>query len=96
MMSLWSKNAGVVLIPYTPWKTNMAPENHWLVEETHLPNNPLSGSMLVFGSVLTYDFAVHDPGYPCLLSVPLSSAGRLGGELHRVLHRGWRSPRLAA
>ena len=21
----------------TPWKTNMDPENHWLVEENHLP-----------------------------------------------------------
>ena len=32
----------------------MDPENHWLVEENHLPGGPLSGSMLVFGSVYTY------------------------------------------
>ena len=24
-------------IIHTPWKTNMDPENHWLVEENHLP-----------------------------------------------------------
>ena len=34
----------------TPWKTNMDPETHWLVAEK-LFQGPLSGSMLVFGSV---------------------------------------------
>ena len=24
----------------TPWKTNMDPENHWLVEENTLPGGP--------------------------------------------------------
>ena len=35
----------------TPWKTIVDPEHHWLVEENHLSMGPLSGSMLVFGSV---------------------------------------------
>ena len=38
----------------TPWKTNMDPENHWLVKHGKtLFQEPLSGSMLVFGSVVT-------------------------------------------
>ena len=32
----------------------MDPENHWLVEENHLSRLPLSGSMLVFGSVIQH------------------------------------------
>ena len=38
----------------TPWKTNMDPENHWLVEENNFPRGHCQGlrwSKLVFGSV---------------------------------------------
>ena len=38
-------------IPYTPWKTNMEPDNPWLVEVNSLPWDHCQGSMLVFGSV---------------------------------------------
>ena len=45
-------NLSTVTLHGTPWKTNMDPENHWLVEENTLPVAIGPGSMLVFGSVM--------------------------------------------
>ena len=42
------------ILANTPWKTDMDPENRWLVEENTLPGGPgRQGLLLVFGSVLS-------------------------------------------
>ena len=38
-------------IRVAPWKTNMDPENHWLVEENSLSGAIVRVNTLVFGSV---------------------------------------------
>ena len=54
----------------------MDPENHWLVEENNLPGGPLSGSMLVFGSVSHAGCSFHEipsTSIRCPLSLGLHS-----------------------
>ena len=49
---------------FTPWKTNVDPENHWLVEENNLPGVIARVYMLVFFGSVTMD-----SGLDSLLSI---------------------------
>ena len=41
--------ATILVYFVTPWKTNMDPENHWLVEENTLPAGHCQGLCLFSG-----------------------------------------------
>ena len=62
----------------TPWKINMEATNRPFRKETHLPNHPFSGSMLVFGGVfyLPWPHHTHHPWHIILRSRELSKSSK--------------------
>ena len=47
-------------IMFTPWKTNMSPENQWLEDVFPIEIVPFWGDVLVFGGV-KYHCSLHSP-----------------------------------